>query len=829
MENREFLQVLYGKVNQGALSVSWRVNGKLSTKWYDATELNEMSEFIVKTGRNHDTSINLNPRAKSLTCKQRGTREDILIVIGYTHDYDIRDPVHSEQRLPETKEELMAFVRSLPKQPSIIVFSGHGYHCYYLFDEPIVIHSDDERDRIEQIGAGYEAFVKDKAFREHSWAFDTVSYLNRMVRAPGTLNHKTKDKVECQVVETSDVRYSLSDFEGYKGYAPQSHPSYRNDSSDPFALMGTGSCEPLFEKCEFIRHCRDDAETLPEPEWYGLATIVSQTADGNEKFHEVSEPYAGYYRPEAEYKFRKAAQENKPVTCEYIKKVLGFDCGKDCGVRSPISLIRTRTPDRASEWTEPLPFDEVKLPVFPVHVLPKAIRDYVLAVAEFTQTPVDMAASCAIAVVAVGIQGKYVVEANEGWDEPVNIYILIIMNPSERKSPVMKLMVQVLHKYETEYNRQHAGAVIASSAKKRMLQQRLRSAEDQVAKGKVDISEIDKAAAELAAFKEETPLQLLADNVTVEKLVSILSANDGRAAIISTEGGLFINLAGVYTKNVNIDPVLQAFSGDPIRVDRIGRKSESIENPSLTLCLMAQPSVLSEIMENKNFSGKGFLARLMYSMPASMIGNRVFRAEPIPASVTRAYEDCILNGLREEYPPTPEVMTLSPEADAKIEAFSNEVESKLKTDYADIGEWAGKIVGTTLRIAGLLYRASITRSDFMDERDSLVIDGKTMDGAIQIARYYIAHAKAAFALMGADAVVKQCKYVLAAIKEKHLERFNTRDIMRLCRSFKRAEDLQPVLNRLEDYGYIAVEDPKPYSGKGRPPAQMYLVNPLVYE
>ena len=53
--------------------------------------------------------------------------------------------------------------------------------------------------------------------------------------------------------------------------------------------------------------------------------------------------------------------------------------------------------------------------------------------------------------------------------------------------------------------------------------------------------------------------------------------------------------------------------------------------------------------------------------------------------------------------------------------------------------------------------------------------------------------------------------------------------MRLCRSFKRAEDLQPVLNRLEDYGYIAVEDPKPYSGKGRPPAQMYLVNPLVYE
>lgn len=111
MENREFLQVLYGKVNEGALSVSWRVNGKLSTKWFKFDELNEMSEFIVKAGRNHDTSINLNPRAKPLSYKQRGTREDILIVIGYTHDYDIRDPVHSEQRLPETKEELILCMR----------------------------------------------------------------------------------------------------------------------------------------------------------------------------------------------------------------------------------------------------------------------------------------------------------------------------------------------------------------------------------------------------------------------------------------------------------------------------------------------------------------------------------------------------------------------------------------------------------------------------------------------------------------------------------------------------------------------------------------------
>lgn len=66
------------------------------------------------------------------------------------------------------------------------------------------------------------------------------------------------------------------------------------------------------------------------------------------------------------------------------------------------------------------------------------------------------------------------------------------------------------------------------------------------------------------------------DDVTTEKLTQVLSDNDGRAAIISTEGGIFDTLAGIYTKNVNIDVMLKGYSGDPIKVDRIGRCSESV-------------------------------------------------------------------------------------------------------------------------------------------------------------------------------------------------------------------------------------------------------------
>lgn len=52
--------------------------------------------------------------------------------------------------------------------------------------------------------------------------------------------------------------------------------------------------------------------------------------------------------------------------------------------------------------------------------------------------------------------------------------------------------------------------------------------------------------------------------------------------------------------------------------------------------------------------------------------------------------------------------------------------------------------------------------------------------------------------------------------------------MRLCRSFKKAEEVQPILEHLCDYGYLAVKDVGTYTGKGRPPAIVYVVNPYIF-
>ena len=479
-------------------------------------------------------------------------------------------------------------------------------------------------------------------------------------------------------------------------------------------------------------------------------------------------------------------------------------------------------------WEKPIPFTQHTLPPFPVDTLPPAIREYVLAVAESTQTPVDMSASAALAVLALCQQGKYRIVGKEDWREPLNLFVVIVAEPSERKSAVINFMTRPVNLYEAEYNQQHAGALERSRMEKRILEKQQRALEDQVLKGKAHMEDLQDIAMQVANFKELSPLRLYVDDVTTEKLTSILSDNGGTAAVVSAEGGIFDMLSGIYTKNVNIDVMLKGHSGDCIRVDRIGRNSESIMNPALTVLLAVQPSVLSGMMQNGTFRGRGLTARFMYCMPTSIIGQRKYRTEAIPAVVSHNYDALIRNLLQEEMPKAPELIYLSTEADQLLERFSCEVEGKLKTEYSDIPDWAGKLVGAVLRIAGLLCRASVTRcNEFLEVPPPLIVDGVTMEGAVAIGRYFTEHSRAAFSLMGADNLVKQSQYMLDAIVKNRLTEFTRRDIMRMCRSFKTADEVQPVLNHLADLGYVATKTTDLTPGKGRPANQSYMVNPLL--
>ena len=101
-----------------------------------------------------------------------------------------------------------------------------------------------------------------------------------------------------------------------------------------------------------------------------------------------------------------------------------------------------------------------------------------------------------------------------------------------------------------------------------------------------------------------------------------------------------------------------------------------------------------------------------------------------------------------------------------------------------------------------------------------------MADAISLGKYFKQHAKAAFALMGADGRLSSAQSVWATIARHGLGDFTSRDLwLKVRRSFSKVTDLVEVLNLLVDLGYIRqVEVPK-REGPGWKPSPRYEVDP----
>lgn len=472
-----------------------------------------------------------------------------------------------------------------------------------------------------------------------------------------------------------------------------------------------------------------------------------------------------------------------------------------------------------------LPFKPLKpsadsLPSFPIDCLPSRLRSYVEAVAIHTQTPVDMAAGAALGVLAACLQGKIKVEGNIGHYEQTSLYIFLIAPPGSRKSAVIHAMTAAIEDYEQKYNEENKAAMRRNRQERESLQRDINRLTRQLEAKYDKLTELElqhtqDKLAELPAIK---PLQIFTDDCTSESMIRLLRDNHGRMALISAEGGAFDNIVGRYTKKPNLDVWLKGICGDTIRVDRINREPDYIRNPALSMIISAQPSVLSEIMQNSLLDGRGFLARLLYINIPSAAMPKSFQSAPIPTAVQEDYHNLIFHllNLSENEPIT---LHLALEAVKRMEKLCRSIETYLRNEHRDMREWGSKYIGLVLRIAGLLHIAADGDEDIQME---------TVENAIQIGSYAFYHALYAYSILGADETVEKALHVVTKLRKLSVTRISRSDLYQKCRGrfFRDAKEMEPVLTLLEQHGYIWMDIPT-YSGVGRPSAGTIYINPAA--
>ena len=215
---KQFLNLIFGLIMSVVVQYSYlwllkRNEGKgekLTIAFKVSNELERqkmVSEAIRYSKKGYEVYFGVCTSYKKPNKYERVKGEEVTLQLGVWVDIDTQGGTHIGDQYPPDLETAISF---LPLKPSIVVNSGYGVHCYYLFDKPLVI-TDERRNEAVERNKKFLAIIRKNAGK-YGGAVDHVEDLPRILRLPRTRNYKlgvSDDAPMCEVVEINDIRYSV--------------------------------------------------------------------------------------------------------------------------------------------------------------------------------------------------------------------------------------------------------------------------------------------------------------------------------------------------------------------------------------------------------------------------------------------------------------------------------------------------------------------------------------------------------------------------------------------------------------------------------------------
>lgn len=205
---RLWLQTLYGK-SPGYFTVIVFVDGKPHTTWYTTEEIDKVAPAIEKFSEKYDVYCSV-ATYKAKPEKGRGSLKDVQSIAGWWADLDIGTEGHkpAQRPNPSTVDEALSILEGMPS-PSAVIHSGGGLQVWWLFDEPWVF--EDPKDAQRASNEWQNRLVQQgEALGFH---VDSLGDLPRILRVPGTKNHKTDNIRPVTMLETTALRYPAAELE----------------------------------------------------------------------------------------------------------------------------------------------------------------------------------------------------------------------------------------------------------------------------------------------------------------------------------------------------------------------------------------------------------------------------------------------------------------------------------------------------------------------------------------------------------------------------------------------------------------------------------------
>lgn len=188
MNTLEFFQTLYPDPPAHGLVSIFSKNSKCAAH-VPVSELYNAAEFAEAiSSRKSEAYYGAALRFGDLTKHQRGRKAECLGIPGFWVDIDIQGPGHAAQNLPVDFVEAISILEGVVPDPTLVISTGGGLHCYWLFDTFWTFGVGD----VHTANAFSRRFqsVLINAGKAKGFHIDNTADVPRMLRIVGTNNNK---------------------------------------------------------------------------------------------------------------------------------------------------------------------------------------------------------------------------------------------------------------------------------------------------------------------------------------------------------------------------------------------------------------------------------------------------------------------------------------------------------------------------------------------------------------------------------------------------------------------------------------------------------------
>ncbi len=469
-------------------------------------------------------------------------------------------------------------ILTAPISPHIIVESSlNRYHAYWIIEEaPLEKFTEIQNALIKK-------FNGDPAVRD----------LARVMRLPGFFHLKNTPYLTKIIKESGEPPISFERFCSAFNLSPALE---REIASNPRMNLNSNFVLDVLKKSNMI---------MQKDSSYGSWTIHCPW----ERLHSTVDKGTKYYEP------------NSNGYSSHGFKCFHEHC-KEKGIRDLFDFLKLGS----TFPIEPMPLYRELPPSnpFPFEALGEILGNAARTLHRIIQAPDAICAQSLLGAIAHSCQ-PFVNVTMDGREYPISLNLITVGESGDRKSstdkealrPILERQKALIEHYRIalkEYNFQH---------------DKWQSQKDKLLKE-------NPFEATPEQFEMEEPVEplkplLLFEEPTYEGLVKYLDVGQPSVGLFSDEGGGF--LGGYSMSKDQIQKAIAGFSslwdGKPISRVRGGDGSSFMYGRRVSLHLMIQEIILSQVMENPIIEKQGFLPRFLIAFPESIAGTRTYVQENI--------------------------------------------------------------------------------------------------------------------------------------------------------------------------------------------------------